>query len=181
MGFYVESADRPYVGRLAAEDIHVGTLVADNGSDLYERFDAAEHSRIGYLATAPRRGDYIAKEPDETTTFEYLASENDRVPALPLVDGDVIKVRTAGDTGGNEAAPNITDGDVVGVIDTSAGTLTSTAEYEGRIVQEGYTDGEATPVTYSRANGNFVALGKALKDDVNAFDEPCRVQVQRDL
>lgn len=181
MGFYVESADRPYQSRIAAEDVHVGTLVNENGSDNYERTNGADHSAIEALATAPRRGDYIAKEADETTDFKYLASEDDRVPALPLADRDVVKVRTAEDTGGNESAPSISDGDVVGVIDTSAGTLTSTAEYEGRIVEEGYTDGESTPTTYNRTNSNFLPLGVAYKDDSTSFDEPVRVEVRRDL
>lgn len=185
MGFYVESADRPYHSRIAAEDIHVGTLVNENGSDQFELTDGADESTFEYLATAPRRGDYVAKEPDETTTFEYLSSENDRVPALPLADRDVVKIRTATDTGGNESAPTITDGDVVGLIDTSAGTLSSTADYAGRIVEEGYTDGESTAVTYNRSNNNFIPVGVAYRSETADFsdgwDVPIRVEIRRDL
>lgn len=181
MGFYVESADRPYVSRLAAEDIHVGTLINENGSDKFERTDGADESRIDYLATKPRRADFIADDEDATLSdFTYKSADNDRVPALPLVDGDLVKVRTAKDTGGNESAPSINDGDVVGLIDTSSGTLSSTTEYEGRVVQEGYTDGESTPTTYNRSNNNFVALGVAERDEATSFDVPVRVRVQRD-
>lgn len=180
MGFYTESVDRPYISRLAAEDIDVGTLVTEDGSDAFQRANGADN-RIEYLAAKVRRADYIAFDEDDTLSgFTYQASENDRVPAQPLVDGDLIKVRTAEDTGGNESAPSISDGDVVGLIDTSAGTLTSTAEYEGRIVQEGYTDGESTPTTYNRSNSNFLALGKVIKDESSSFDDAVRVQVNRE-
>lgn len=181
MGFYVESADRPHQSRIASEDIHVGTLVNENGSDQYRLTEGANDSTVEALATAPRRGDYIAKEADETTDFKYLSSENDRVPVLPLADRDVVKVRTAKDTGGNESAPSIEDGDVVGLIDTGAGTLTSTSEYEGRIVEEGYDDGESSATTYNRSNDNFLPLGVVYRDDSSSFDEPVRVEVRRDL
>lgn len=183
MGFYIESADRPYKSRVVASDVRTGEIGADNGSDQAVPFDYASHNETDLLgvATQPRRGDYIAKEDDETTDYLYKASENDRASFGGDADRDVIKARTAEDTGGNEAAPSITAGDVVGVIDTSAGTLTSTSEYEGRVVQEGYTDGESTPVTYNRSNGNFFAIGVAHRDDATSFDEPVRIEVRKDL
>lgn len=184
MGFYIESADRPYKSRIVNEDIRTGELGADNGSDQAVRFDASSHGEDDLLgvATQPRRGDYIAAEDDETTDFHYKSADNDRASFGGDADRDVIKVRSAEDTGGNEAAPDFSGSNtVVGVIDTSAGTLTSTGEYKGRIVQEGYTDGEATPTTYNRSNNNFFALGIAHRDDTNAFDEPVRVEVRKDL
>jgi hypothetical protein len=183
MGFYVESADRPYISRLAAEDIDVGTLVAENGSDQYREADAQNDSVLSYLATEPQTAEHIADDEDAVAGpyGTYLSAENDRVPSLPLVDGDLVKVRTAEDAGGNESSPSISDGDVVGVIDTSAGTLTSSSEYQGRIVEEGYTDGESTPTTYNRSNSNFVALGTAERDESSSFDDPVRIRVKRDL
>jgi len=181
MGFYVESADRPYTSSIAAEDIHVGTLVHEDGSEDYELLNKSDHDEFDALATAPRRGDYIADEEDESSDFTYSSSDDDRVPALPLADRDIVKARTAKDAGGNEAKPSISNGDVVGVIDTSAGTLSSTSEYEGRVVEEGYTDGEGTPTTYNRSNGNFLPIGKALRDDAREYDVPVRIQVDRGL
>lgn len=181
MGFYVESADRPYISRLASEDIDVGTLVAENGSDQYRAANGQNDSVLSYLATEPQTAEHIADDEDDVVGpyGTYLASENDRVPSLPLVDGDLVKVRTAKDAGGNESAPSISDGDVVGVIDTSAGTLTSSDEYQGRIVQEGYDDGESTATTYNRSNSNFVPLGTVERDEGSSFDTPVRVRVKR--
>lgn len=179
MGFYVEYENRPYHSRPAAEDIHVGTLVNENGSDAFERADGADVSRLDYLAAKPRSADWIADDEDvDLTDFTYKSSENDLVPGHPLSDGDTVKVRTAKDTGGNEPTPDIQDGDVVGIIDTSAGTLSSSSEYEGRVVEEGYTDGDAT--TYNRSNNNFVALGVAFKDAATSHDVPVRVNVDRE-
>lgn len=181
MGFYVESADRPYQSRLAAEDVHVGELVNENGSDKFERTNGADHSYIQALAVKHRLGDWVAEDDEDSTNFTYDAADDDRVIAQPLSDGDVVKVRSAEDTGGNESAPSVSDGDVVGVIDTSAGTLSSTTEYEGRVVQEGYTDGESTPTTYNRTNDNFIPLGVAYKDEVTSYDHPVRIQVENNL
>jgi hypothetical protein len=182
MGFYVESADRPYQSRLAAEDIHVGTLVHEDGSDAYELLDADTHSSFDGLATAPRRGDYIAKEEDETTAFKYLASENDRVPALPLADRDVIKARTIKETNsGITSSPNISDGDTVVVVDTSDGDAPTSA---GRIVEDGYSNDENDDngsTTFSLSNDNAIGVGKAYKDSATGFDEVVRVEIRRDL
>lgn len=177
MGAFVESADRPYLSRIAGEDVYVGELVAENGSDQFRRADAANDSAVRYLATKPYTADYIAADEDDESAFTYAASENDRVPALPLSDGDLIRVRTPEDTGGNESAPSISDGDTVGVLDTSAGTLSSTGEYKGRVVEEGYTDGDG--ITYNESNGNFVALGVAERDEADGWDDVFRVRVQR--
>lgn len=183
MGFYIESADRPYKSAIVSSDVRTGEIGADDGSDGAEPFDFNNHDEATLLgvATQPRRGDYIAAEDDETTDFTYKAAEDDRASFGGDADRDVIKVRTAEDTGGNEAAPSISDGDVVGIIDTSAGTLTSAAEYQGRIVEEGYTDGEGSPTTYNRTNTNFFAIGVAHRDSSTSFDEPVRVEVRKDL
>lgn len=181
MGFYVESADRPYESRLAAEDITVGTLVNENGSDAFQNTTQQEHGYIHAVAARPMSGEFIGDDEDSVTGVpeSYKAAENDRVPALPLTDGDTVKARTAADNG-TDPAPSIGDGDVVGVIDTSTGSLASGGEFEGRLVEEGYTDGGGTPTTYNRSNGNFMPLGTAYKDGGTAHDVPVRVRVRRD-
>jgi len=176
MAFYVESVDRPHVSYPVGEDVHVGELVTEVGGN-YERFDAADHNDFDGVADDPQSADWISVELDEASNFLYESADNERAPAAGEADGDIIKVRTPEDTGGNESAPSISDGDVVGVIDTSAGTLNSTVEYEGRVVQEGYDDGEGTPTTYNRSNDNFIAVGTALKDSVSDWDEVIRVKV----
>lgn len=184
MAFYVESQDRAYRSYIVSTDMVPGELGGlDAAGTGAEPFDAASHSEEHFLgvAEAHRSGDQIADEDDTTEAISFLASENERASFGGDADRDVIKVRTAEDTGGNEAAPSISDGDVVGVIDTSAGTLTSTAEYQGRVVQEGYDDGEGTPTTYNRANGNFYAVGVAYRDESSEFDDVVRVEVRKDL
>lgn len=183
MGLYIESADRPYTSRVVASDIRTGELGADNGSQQAVPFDAQNNDGSDFLgvATQPRRGDYIAAEPDETTDWTYSSSDDERASFGGSADRDVIKARTAEDPGGNESAPSISDGDVVGVVDTSAGSLSSTTEYEGRVVEEGYDDGESTATTYNRTNDNFYAVGIAHRDSSSAFDDAVRVEVRRDL
>lgn len=183
MAFYVESQDRAYRSYIVNSDMVPGELGANDGSGGAVPFDAASHTEADFLgvAEAHRSGDQIALDMDSTEAIEFVAANNDRASFGGDADRDVIKVRTAEDTGGNEAAPSISDGTVVGVIDTSAGTLTSTDEYKGRVVEEGYTDGEGTPVTYNRTNGNFYAVGIAYRDDASGFDEPVRVEVRKDL
>lgn len=183
MGFFLESYDRALKSHIAANDVHVGEIVADDGTGKATPFDAASHGEDDLQGVADRlhAADHVAFDVDDNQHDVYLAAEDDRVPSGGDADRDVMKALTPEDAGGNEAAPNITDGDVVGIIDTTAGTLTSTAEYQGRVVEEGYTDGESTPVTYNRSNGNFFALGVAHRDDVNEFDEPVRIEVRKDL
>lgn len=187
MAFYIESADRPPQSRVAGSDVHVGEAVAPTGSDTVRPFDGSQDALGDFLGVAddPLTSDAIARDEDDTNFGVYLASENDRVIYNGDADGDLVKIRTAEDTGGNEAAPSISDGDVVGFIDTSAGTLSSASEYHGRIVQEGYTDGESTPTTYNRSNGNFVAIGRAYRketaDFADGWDVPIRVEINKSL
>lgn len=171
MGFYAESYDRPNHSGIAQEDIHVGTIVAETASGQVNNTDDTDTAADG-VALAPRRGSYIAKEADETTTFEYLASEDDRVPYADLNEaGAVFKARTIKDDG-TDPAPSISDGDVVGV------PHTGDAEHRGRLVEEGYTDGAATPVTYNTSNNNFTVVGVAHRDESSGFDEAVRFRVQ---
>lgn len=172
MGFYVESADRPHESKLAGEDIDVGVLVTDNGSDKFRRAEATD-DRINYVADKIRRADYIAFDEDDTLSrFEYVASDNDRVPGQPLADGDVIKTLTPRDNSTDPAA-DISANDVVGIAAVGG------REFEGRIVEEGYTDNGGT--TYGRnSTGDFLTLGTVYRDDASDFDEAVRVRVNRD-
>jgi hypothetical protein len=167
MGFYVEEADRSFTSYLANEDIHVGTLVVDNGSARYRRAEATDAFADVALATSPRSGAYVAAEMDETTDWTYASGE--RVPALYLADADRIKVRTAADNSTDPAA-SISDGNVVGIAAVGG------VEFEGRLVEEGYTDDAGT--TYGReSSGDFLAIGTAHKDSASSFDVPVRVRV----
>jgi len=169
MGFYVESADRPYHSGIAQEDIHVGTIVSKTGAGQVNLTDDVDTAADG-LATAPRRGEYIADEADETTTFKYLASENARVPYADLDEaGAVLKARTISDNG-TDPAPSISDGDVVGVAHKADGA------FRGRLVEEGYTDNGA--VTYDSGSSNFTVVGETYRDDSSEYDDALRLTVQ---
>lgn len=183
MASYIESTDRPNESRVAGSDVYVGEAVALPGDGTAVPFDGSTHTldQFGGVADNPLTGDQIALDEDEVGGFTYESAENDRVVFGGDGDRDRIKLRTAEDTGGNEPTPNITDEDVVGIIDTSAGTLSSTDEYHGRIVEEGYEDGESTPTTYNRSNNNFIAIGKAYRDEGTAYDTPVRIEVNKDL
>lgn len=165
MGFYVESADRPRQSAIAQEDIHVGTIVARTSAGQVHNTDDSDTTADG-VATAPRRGDYIAKEPDETTTFEYLASEDDRVSYADLDEaGAVLKARTISDNS-TDPAPSISDGTVVGVAHKDDDA------FRGRLVEEGYEDNGAT--VYDEDTGNFTPVGTVYRDDSTDFDEAVR-------
>jgi hypothetical protein len=169
MGFYVESADRPFQSGIAQEDIHVGTIISRTGSGQVSLVDNND-SVADALALAPRRGDYIAEEDDETTTFEYLASENDRVPYADLNEaGAVLKARTISDNS-TDPAPSITDGTVVGV------ALKDDDAFRGRLVEEGYTDNGGTKYGDGGA-GSFVTVGEVYRDDSDGYDEAVRFVV----
>lgn len=180
MGFWIESADRPYKSAVAGEDILVGLLVEEQGDgtvDIVSDSSAA----IDGVAAAPRAEAYIAEEMDDASDFEYKASVTDGyalagahlVPFGGYEDGARVKVRTILDPQDGDAdAVSLTNGTVVGVAQVSD------TDYHGRVVQEGYSDGS---VTYNRANSNFLALGKVLRDSSSSFDDVVRVEVRKDL
>lgn len=169
MGFYGESYDRPHQSGIAQEDIHVGTIVARTGAGQVNLTDDVDTSADG-VALAPRRGDYIAKEPDETTTFEYLASEDDRVSYGSLDEaGALFKARTISDNG-TDPAPSISDGTVVGVAHKADDA------FRGRLVEEGYTDNAGTQYG-DGGTGGFTAVGTVYRDDSSDYDEAVRFEV----
>lgn len=184
MAFYIESYDRPPESAVVAEDLYAGEGLVVNSNGKAEQFDGSTHSFGEFVGVAdnPFTGDQIREhEEDDEELEKFDVADDDRVTYGGDADRDRIRIRTAGDTGGNEPTPDVSHGDVVGFVDTSAGTLSSTTEYEGRIVEEGYDDGESTPTTYNRTNDNFIALGVAYRDGANAHDDAVRVEVRTDL
>lgn len=178
MGFYIESVDRPFTSAVVAEDIDVGELGALNASGNAERYDPSTHSEEDLLGVAVQHlsGQQVRGDDDDTGGFTFLSSENDRASFGGEEDRAVIKVKTLEDNGTDPAA-SIDHGDVVGVAGVSGG--------DGRLVEEGYTDNAGT--VYGRSDtGAFYALGVAYRPThdhttLNAFDEPVRVQVNKDL
>lgn len=168
MGFYVESSDRPYLSGIAQEDIHVGTVVARTGAGQVNLTDDSDTSADG-VATAPRRGDYVAKEADETSDFLYKSSENDRVPYASLDEaGAVLRARTIKSGATNK--PDISDGDVVGIAQKADDN------FRGRLVEEGYQDG-SPGTTYNTSNSNFTVVGTVYRDSSTGHDEVVRFEV----
>lgn len=166
MGFYAESYDRPHQSGIAQEDIHVGTIVAQTAAGQVSLTDDVDTAADG-VALAPRRGDYIAKEPDETTNWLYESAEDDRVPFADLDEAAaVFKARTITDNG-TDPAPSISDGDVVGVAHKADDA------FRGRLVEEGYTDNGGTQYGDGGAGG-FTAVGTVYRDDSSSFDEAVR-------
>jgi len=180
MGFYVESADRPYTSRQAAEDLPVGTLVTTDGNDMFVLADSNDN-RLDYLVTKPHSAPHIAYDIDDVSETRTYEADDRRAPALPLVDGDIVKVKTITESNdGVTTSPDIQAGDIVGVPDTTNADSPTEA---GRVVEEGFTNDEnddATDTTFERANGNFLPLGTALRDEETNFDSPVRVQVNRE-
>lgn len=173
MAFYIESADRPPKSRLPAEDVPVGTLVVENGSDMVKVAEFAD-SRFDGVADQPLTGEQINEyENIDDPNFDvYEAAEDERVTYGGDEDRARIKVRTAEDNG-TDPTPSISDGDVVGVAGNGA-------EFQGRLVEEGYTDDGGT--AYGReSTGDFLPVGIAYRDEGATYDTPVRVEVRGDL
>ena len=188
MGFYIEVTQTPNRSGFATEDIPAGTLVYLSGGEA-SLADAAEHETIDGVADTPRRAEYIAGFGHETSEFVYLADDPDPDNHAPLsdnnahlvpvgggADGDYIKAISMADVSG-ASTPDIGDGDVVGFIDTTV--VDGIPAGAGHIVEEGYTDAAANE--YSRDEGNFVAVGRAYRDEATEHGEPVRVVVNQKL
>lgn len=175
--FYIESADRPTRSGVADSTVTAGELVNDEGAGV----DPMEFADGDFAGVAEYSEEFLSAD-DEDAIADESYDVDDRVSYGGNEDGAVIKVRTPEDNGTDPAA-NISHGDIVGVLDETSGTLSSQDDFEGRVVQEGYQDGDATPTTYNRSNSNFLAIGRAYRpgkqngDAVNDFDTPVRVIV----
>lgn len=173
--FYLESFDRPNQSGVANESIEPGTLVTDNGAGV-NLLSFADDDYTGLALYDP---EYLsAEDEDAIASGEYEV--DDRVKYHPSEDAAVVKIRTPTDDGG--AAPSISHGDIVGVVDESAAD--APVGVQGRIVEEGYQadgDGDGASTTFSRDNDNFLAIGRAYRpaqqngDTVTGYDAPVRV------
>ena len=173
MAFYIESSDRPYKSALPAEDIPVGTLVANDGTGLVQKAEFAD-GRFDGVADEPLTGEQSNEYEncDDPNWDVYEVAEDERVVYGGDADRDRIKVKTAADNG-TDPAPSIAHDDVVGV-------AANGDEFQGRLVEEGYTDDGGT--TYGREEtGDFMAVGVAYRDEASTYDAPVRVEVRRDL
>lgn len=201
---YIENrySETPRYGP-ATENVPEGDLVTLTAAGA-ELADAGDHSHVGGIALNLEAGDNIADHEYDYATgidqFVYKPAVNkdsddmfpnkdDRPPVRGRIDGSGVCPRTTVEsTAGTTAAPNIAEHAVVGVVDTSAADAPAAA---GMIVEEGYVNnenGDTTSTTFSRSNGNFIPLGRAVapvdnnKGDgafpVTTFDT--RVWVERD-
>lgn len=188
--FYVEQADRSPHSAVANETIYAGELVHDDGDGLNVlTYAATDEDAGGHVGLARYDAEAMAAEWEEDIVDESYATDQ-RAQYQPFEDSAVVRIRTPEDNG-TDPAPAIDHKTVVGVIDAAGGTVASAGEFQGRVVQEGYTDGAGTPTTYDRATGNFKAVGVAYRPEsvpasvaggqADSFDYPVRVVLFSDL
>lgn len=188
--FYVEQADRSPQSGVANESITAGELVHDDGDGVNVlTYAATDEDAGGHIGLARYDAEEMAAETEEDVVNEVYAS-GARVQYQPVEDSAVVRIRTPEDNGTDDP-PDINHKDVVGVLDAAGGTVASAAEFQGRVVQEGYTDNAGTPTTYNRSNNNFKAVGVAYRPDQNpapvagqqaeSHDYPVRVVLFSDL
>lgn len=168
--FYVEQADRSPQSGLANEAIYAGELVNDGPADGVDLLSFADTGQVGL---ARYDAEAMAAEWDEEVVDEvYDAGQ--RVQYQPQEDSAIVKVRTIGDE--TATAVSIGHQNVVGVVDETVGDAPANAD--GRLVEEGYTNGATT---FDRATGNFKAVGVAYRpgqragEKLTEYDDPVRV------
>jgi hypothetical protein len=168
--FYVEQADRSPQSGVANESVYAGELVYDAGSgvDVLSFADGNDN-----VALARYDAEEMAAEWEEDIV-EEVYDAGDRVQYQPIEDSAILRIRTPEDD--TAAAPSVSHRDVVGIVDESAGD--APADVEGRVVEEGYTNGATT---FDRSTGNFKAVGVAYRpaqrngDAETRYDHPVRV------
>lgn len=155
---HIDSADRALLMDTVSEDIRPGELVyaeTGGGFRLATGVDGRVDGVVEDLAD-----DHIAEHDEDFRAsiedFVYDASEGDRAQMGGGEDRARLRLRTPSDDGTSDP-PGIQAWAVVGIAD--AGT-----EYDGRIVEEGYSPDGGTTV-YDRASGNFLAVGLAAASD----------------
>jgi hypothetical protein len=186
MEFYVEQADRSPQSGVANEEVAAGELVHDDGDGVNVlTYAATDEDAGGHLGLARYDGEAMAAE-HEDEIVQPVYDTGQRVQYQPQEDSAVVRIRTPEDNS-TDPAPAIDHKTVVGILDASALQGTA-AEFQGRVVEEGYTDGTTT---YDRASGNFKAVGVALRPEkmhapvagsqADSFDYPVRVALYGDL
>lgn len=188
--FYVEQADRSPHSGVANETVYAGELVHDDGDGVNVlTYAASDEDAGGHVGLARYDAEAMAAVDDEEVV-DHSYSSGQRVQFQPFEDSAIVRIRTPEDNG-TDPSPTIGHKDVVGILDAAGGTIASAAEFQGRVVEEGYTDGAGTPTTYDRATGNFKAVGVAYRPDKmhtpiagdlsDGFDYPVRVVLFSDL
>jgi len=177
--FYVEQSDRAYQSGIADEVVYAGELVNSDAGSI-TRFAYSDSDYDGLALYDP---EFMAAE-DEDAIADESVEVGDLVKFAPDEDAAVVHVRTIEETtDGVTTAPSIGHETVVGVVDSGDADA---GDFDGRIVEEGYTNDEnddTTSTTFSRANDNFLAIGEAYRpakqngDSVTDFDVPVRVQL----
>ena len=185
---YVEQADRSPHSAVANESIYAGELVQDDGdgADVLT-YAASDEDAGGHIGLARYDAEAMAAKDDEEVVEEVYATDQ-RVQYQPFEDSAVVRIRTPEDNS-TDPAPSIGHKDVVGILDAAGGDIASAAEFQGRVVKEGYTSDGAT--TYDRGSNNFKAVGVAYRpdqmhtpvagDQSDSFDYPVRVVLFSDL
>jgi hypothetical protein len=182
--FYVEQADRSPQSGVANEVVIPGELVHDDGDgvDVFVFADDNEHVGLARYDAQAFARDY--EDDVQARQYDPNVAQRSRVQYQPYEANARLKVRTPEDNG-TDPAPSVGHEDVVGVVDAAGGTVSSASEFQGRIVQEGYTDNAGTPTTYNRSNNNFKAIGVAYRPTRplnrggtrSDYDDPIRVEL----
>lgn len=181
---YIDSADRSLLSDKVTENgVLPGELVYFQEGGGVRRATGAD-ARVDAIVE-DFADDHIASHEEDyresIEDFTYDVSDGDSLAAGGGEDSARLRVRTPVDGGDGDPAPSIQQWSVVGIPDR--------AGMEGRVVQEGYTDGASTPVTYNRSNGNFNTLGIAAGSDpkthingsMSEFDGLIHVIARKDL
>lgn len=174
--FFVEQADRSPQSGLANEEIYAGELVNDAGSgvDLLAFGDSGENAALARYdgQSFARNFDDEVREPK----YDPNDDQRNRVQYQRFESGALFRVRTIDDD--SATAPSISHRSVVGIVDEGTGDAPSAPE--GRVVEEGYTNGTTT---YERGNSNFKAIGVAYRPArqtggvMDEYDYPVRVEM----
>lgn len=157
---YIDSADRALLGDNVSEDgMLPGELIYFSEGGGMRRATGSDTRVDGVIEDLA--DDHIAEHTEDFRSggldaFTYDTSDGDRAQAGGGEDHARLRLRTPADNG-TDPAPAIQGWSVVGIPDRSG--------MEGRIVEEGYTDGQGTPVTYNRSNSNFNPVGLAAMSD----------------
>lgn len=172
---YVYESDRPVLSALSTEDgILPGEFVITVSGGGCRRATGTD-SRISGLVEDFDDNHIADNEYDFRSSIDDFTYDIDDRPKFGGDEqGALLRARTPADNGSDPAA-NITEWDVVGIPDI--------AGFEGRIVEDGYTDGGAT--VYERGAGNFlpvgVARGNSSEVPVNGFNEITHIVRKNDL
>jgi len=171
--FYVEQADRSPQSGLVTEEVVAGELISDDGDGVTVLTFADSGENAG-LARYDAQS--FAREFDDdvrTPTYDPNDDMRNRAQYQRFEDSGIFRIRTIDDE--SAAAPAISHRDVVGYVDESEGD--APADAEGRLVEEGYTNGATT---FDRSTGNFKAVGVAYRPSrrsgqtLDEYDYPVR-------